>query len=131
MFDSIHSSFESDTVILSIKKRIRGKTKLSITIDSTIISFRAKLSGNNPSVVIQDPSSTTIKYKTIVGNARLKIIEVIPVPGKYELTLEGPSSASWEVEITGKSTFNLEYGYALSKDAYICSTYRNPIAGGK
>ena len=136
VFNHIHSTFGSNRVSLSLRKSVRGGSTLPIYIDLTITGFNILITGPDPSVIVQDPTSTPISsyIKNILLPNLMEISvrsEQSPTTGEYNIIVEGSSNQTWEVEVTGHSILNIEYGFALDKDAKICSTYRKPIGGGK
>ena len=130
VFDSIKRDFGVNTAYLLNKVKVAGGSSVSFVVDSTIETFTVKIRGDKPSVTLKDPFNSKVSYTKVTSITNLLVISVDRTkPGSYMLNVNGMSNTTWEVTVTGKSTFNIKYGYGLKRDTPLCETYRKPVRG--
>lgn len=118
--------------LLSVDEEAGTTQQLQVPIDSNLQEFTISVSGENPKILIKDPSgakrTTESGVKELLSIKNVQIVSVKdPTPGMWRFRVG--SSSPHSVRITGLSTTDFATGFAKYPTRDFASTSIRPIQG--
>jgi hypothetical protein len=117
-------------VIKSIEVDSGSITKIDFDVDSTISYVKVTVSGQNPRVIIKNPSNGAASPTKELSLASLKITD-FKNPQKGTWNMDVAADSAFTVIISAQSSLSIDYGFSLQPIAGKSQSDIQPLAGTK